>query len=111
MGSQATIIPESPWTLEQRVRAGLSQHHLPGLRRLGVEAAGDTVLISGLVSAFYQKQLAIECCKRVPGVRQIVDQIEVESRPFVRVDGATPLSGSYIANVSPVVNRTEISHS
>ena len=65
--------------LAGRIRMFLHEHHLPILRRLTVEVAGDAVTIQGRVGSFYERQLAIECCKRVAGVRRVVDQIDVDT--------------------------------
>lgn len=91
MTSELLTDCESAYTLSERVRASLGQHHLPVLRRLRVEVVGDCVMLAGHVGAFYQKQLAIECCKRIPGVRQIVDQIEVDQEPELSRHGLTKL--------------------
>lgn len=39
---------------------------------------GDSILLSGRVSSFYQRQVCINTCQRVAGVQKIVDQIEVK---------------------------------
>ncbi len=64
--------------LEARVRGYLGQHHLPVLRRLQVKMEGDAAVVQGIVGSFYERQVAIECCKRVAGIRRVVDQIRVD---------------------------------
>jgi hypothetical protein len=63
--------------LERRVRNFLDQRSIPSLRRLTVEAAGNSVVLRGTVRTYYEKQLAINCCQRVAGVLDVVDAIEV----------------------------------
>lgn len=66
-----------------RVESFLLMQHIQGLKKLIVEAENDTVEISGNVSTYYERQVAVECCKRVAGVRNVVDHIVVET-PTVR---------------------------
>jgi hypothetical protein len=63
--------------LERRVRNFLAQRSVPGLRRLAVEADGDSVQLRGIVRTYYEKQLAVHCCQRVAGVLRVIDSIEV----------------------------------
>ena len=72
-----------PWVLKpghnealaSRVKTFLAGQHFPGLAKIEIEADGDTVRLSGAVCTFYERQLAIACCKRVAGVRQIDDRL------------------------------------
>lgn len=59
--------------LERRVKIYLANRHVPGLLRLAVEAHEGTVTMSGNVATFYQKQLVQACCRRVAGVRELID--------------------------------------
>jgi osmotically-inducible protein OsmY len=52
-------------------------HKLPTLSRIAVEADGGTVVLRGQVQSYYQKQLCLNCCRRVAGVRELIDEIEV----------------------------------
>jgi osmotically-inducible protein OsmY len=63
--------------LERRVVNYLSGRHVPGLRRLEVEARNGTVTVRGQVHSFYEKQLCQDCCRRVAGVVKLVDAVEV----------------------------------
>lgn len=63
--------------LERRVVNYLHDRHVPGLRRLQVEAHNGTVTVSGHVSSFYEKQLCQAVCRRVAGVVRYIDDIEV----------------------------------
>ena len=70
--------------LEQRIVGYLARRHVPSLRQLAVEARNGIVTIRGQVRSFYEKQLSSHCCRRVAGVVQLVDEIDVvtgNSRP------------------------------
>jgi osmotically-inducible protein OsmY len=47
------------------------------LRAVAVAALGGTVTLSGTVRSFHAKQLAISLVRRVAGVVQVVDELDV----------------------------------
>lgn len=63
--------------LERRVRIYLGARFHPALNRLCVSARGGCVALSGTVNSFYEKQLALSTCRRVAGVRNVVDRMQV----------------------------------
>lgn len=63
--------------LENRLQSELSRNQRPSLKRLHVDVAAGIVTISGRVRSFYERQLAVQCCRRVAGVMQMVDAVEV----------------------------------
>jgi len=63
--------------LRQRVLLFLASSNVPGLRHVKASVEGDTVILSGRVNSFYEKQLSAECSRRVAGVIHVVDMIEV----------------------------------
>jgi osmotically-inducible protein OsmY len=65
--------------LERRVHNFLAGRFLPALKRLAIEADGGVVTVRGQVSSFYEKQVALHCCQRVAGVRELIDAVDVES--------------------------------
>ena len=65
--------------LERRVANYLLGHKLPTLRHIEVESDRGTVTLRGRVFSFYQKQLCINCSRRVAGVMTLIDQIDVVS--------------------------------
>jgi osmotically-inducible protein OsmY len=69
-----------PQDLRRRVLNYLVGHKLPTLNRIAVEADGGTVVLRGQVQSYYQKQLCLNCTRRVAGVRDLVDEIEVASK-------------------------------
>ena len=71
------------WDLRRRVANYLLGCQMPGLRNIEIKTEGGTVVLSGRVRSFYEKQLCIHCCRRVAGVRKLVDLIEVGSASHV----------------------------
>jgi osmotically-inducible protein OsmY len=67
--------------LERRVANFLAGRFLPALRRLAVEAEGGVVTVRGQVSSFYEKQVALHCCRRVAGVQDLIDAVDVNDTP------------------------------
>jgi len=63
--------------LERRVIGFLEAKHVPALRYLEVKARSGVVTLTGRVYTFYEKQLCNQCCRRVPGVRQLVNEVDV----------------------------------
>jgi len=63
--------------LGRRVRTVLAGLHVPSFRHINIETAGDAVILTGRVGSFHERQLAIACCKRVAGVRQVDDRLQV----------------------------------
>ena len=70
--------------LTRRVANYLLGHKLPTLQHIEVESDRGTVTLRGRVHSFYQKQLCINCSRRVAGVMTLIDQIDVSPRPRPR---------------------------
>jgi osmotically-inducible protein OsmY len=47
------------------------------LRNLDVDAGQGVVTLTGQVTSFYEKQVALNVCRRVAGVYDLVDHVEV----------------------------------
>lgn len=83
--------------LERRVAAFLASWHFPSLKDLHVEAQGGTVILQGRVASRYEKQLTQYCCRRVAGVVELVNRVQVvrlprrARMPRVRVDACPEL--------------------
>ena len=65
--------------LERRIKAFLAARHVPALRNVGVQANRGVVTITGQVLTFYEKQLCNQCCRRVAGVLQLINSVDVLS--------------------------------
>ena len=68
---------QSDRDLERRVTTFLAGRHVPGLRNLAVEAQNGVVTVSGQVLTFYEKQLCNQCCRRVAGVLELINSVNV----------------------------------
>ena len=64
-------------SLADRVVFALEQSpHIPG-RRLRLETVGSRVVLQGAVRTFFQKQMAQETVRRVAGVEEVDNCLEV----------------------------------
>jgi osmotically-inducible protein OsmY len=64
-------------TLAERVGSAIQTNpHLSG-RTLRFEAHDGRVTLNGVVTSYYQKQMAQEAVKRVAGVEQVENELEV----------------------------------
>jgi osmotically-inducible protein OsmY len=63
--------------LAKRVRLFLCVNR-NGFRRIVVLSEGGVVRLCGLVKSFYVRQMALMLAQRVAGVRQVVDNLEVD---------------------------------
>lgn len=68
--------------LAARVRIYLADRHFPTLRQLDVVALDRTIVLSGRVHTFHERQLAVVFCRRVAGVRHVVDRVVVSDCPL-----------------------------
>jgi osmotically-inducible protein OsmY len=68
--------------LETCVKLALGNQHYPGLRAIEVSATNTTVTLQGEVSTFHERQLALSLCRRVPGVRELIDLLVVAHQPI-----------------------------
>jgi osmotically-inducible protein OsmY len=67
--------------LERRVMSYLAARHVPGLRTLSVQARDGVVTVSGRVLTFYEKQLCNQCVRRVAGVMELINAVDVAHDP------------------------------
>ena len=63
--------------VHRRIRNFLHQRRVSALKRVKIDVCKGTVVISGRVSSFYEKQLCISCCQHVAGVIKLVDEVDV----------------------------------
>ncbi len=65
--------------LERRVAAYLATRNFLSFQRLHVLASQGVVVLSGNLSSFHQRQVAVESARRVAGVTQVIDRLVVET--------------------------------
>lgn len=75
---------EADRNLLQRVKGFLHQRGYAPHRTLEISVERGVVVVQGRVPTFYLRQIAFECIKRVAGVTQVVDLIEVADDPRQR---------------------------
>ncbi len=66
-----------PLTLAERVEGAIVANPYFNGRRLRFEAEEGRVILSGSVSTYFQKQMAQEIVRRIEGVREIDNCLEV----------------------------------
>lgn len=64
--------------LQKRVCQFLIAANVPALRHIDVEVQHDSVILNGRVQTFYEKQMATEFARRVAGVVNVVNLIDVQ---------------------------------
>ena len=79
MESRTVLSAAGEAALEHRIQLFLESVGHDSLRRLRVRVDRGVALLTGHVASFYERQLAISACQRVPGVYQVSDEIEVDS--------------------------------
>jgi osmotically-inducible protein OsmY len=63
--------------LDHRVLTALEQNPHVARRNLRFETEQGRVTLRGVVDTYYQKQMAQEAIRRVEGVREIANELEV----------------------------------
>lgn len=63
--------------LAEKVELALRRSPLASKRTMRADSRGGQVTLSGRVPTFYQKQLAQEIVRRIDGVDQVENQLEV----------------------------------
>ena len=70
--------------VKKRVSSFLHSRNFPAFRHLDVAVENGQVTLSGEVCSFYEKQVALNSCQRVPGVLQLVDDIAVHPAELLK---------------------------
>ena len=60
--------------------------HLPNSQGIRVTVFGGTVVLRGNFSLAQEKRLCLECCRSVPGVIQVIDELVVTNEKPVHFD-------------------------
>lgn len=86
--------------LRKRIESFLRSRHFSALRNLEVCVAAGVATLKGEVGTFYEKQVALDACRRVAGVLCTVDRMQVEQRPesvgLVRTPDLSAIRAGYV---------------
>ena len=63
--------------LEDRVRLSFEEMGYPQLNAVNCTAEGDRMLLTGVLKSFYLKQVAQSVAVKIPGVREVRNEIDV----------------------------------
>jgi len=63
--------------LASQVTTQLAETHRASLRRLSVDVQAGAVTLRGSVGSFHEKQIAIQACRILAGIEQLIDAVEV----------------------------------
>ena len=75
-----------------RVESYLCSKHFPAFRNLQIDVLNGIVTVSGNVDNFHERQVALNSCRRVAGVLQLIDEIEVSVDIENQLENANALS-------------------
>jgi osmotically-inducible protein OsmY len=70
-------IVDSSTDVARRAKACLAKVSYVSVRRVHCEHTHDVLILCGRVASFYEKLLAQEAVRRVPGVLRVINKIEV----------------------------------
>jgi len=62
--------------LKWRITACL-RGRIPGLQGIHITVFGNTAALRGKVRSLKEKRVCVECCRHVPGVMRVVDELIV----------------------------------
>ena len=77
LNSQTTSSQSPDQFLEELVRDSFEQLGYPQLTAVKCTADGDKMLLTGALSSFYLKQVAQSVAVKIPGVREVQNEIKV----------------------------------
>jgi osmotically-inducible protein OsmY len=70
-------MPSTQNTLDAAISSVIERHPHLKRKRLRVETSEGRVVLRGVVSSYYQKQMAQEALRRLEGIDRIENQLEV----------------------------------
>jgi osmotically-inducible protein OsmY len=70
-------VDDASQDLQQRVALFLQQHRLAANSRLSIEASRGVLTLAGQVPTFHDRQRIYAATRRVAGVVQVIDRLEV----------------------------------
>jgi osmotically-inducible protein OsmY len=63
--------------LANKISTNLADTNRFNLKRLAVDVQRGEVTIRGCVGSFYERQIAIQTCRLVPGIDRLIDALDV----------------------------------
>lgn len=75
--------------LRQRICRYLGSRHFPAFRNLEIDVENGSVTLHGTVCSYYEKQVALDTCRRVAGVLSTIDNISVDRAPLPTAEPGT----------------------
>jgi osmotically-inducible protein OsmY len=75
----STAAPPSvaDYQLANRITSQLAETNRANLKRLSVNVTAGQVTLCGSVGSFYERQIAIQTCRELPGIDRLIDAVEV----------------------------------
>jgi len=75
----STAAPPTPadFVLANRITSQLAETNRANLKRLSVNVRAGEVTLRGSVGSFYERQMAIQACRELPGIGRLIDAVEV----------------------------------
>ena len=98
---------EAERDLLQRVKLRLHQRGYRPHQALEINVERSVVLVQGRLPTFYLRQIAVECIKRVAGVTQLVDLIQVVDGPRQPQTSAN-FEDEQVSSVSSMRHRMDL---
>jgi osmotically-inducible protein OsmY len=77
MISTATPPTTADYQLANRIASQLAETNRANLKRLSVNVRAGEVTLRGNVGSFYERQIAIQACRELPGIDHLIDAVEV----------------------------------
>jgi osmotically-inducible protein OsmY len=77
MIAAATPVASADRDIATQIISHLSDTNRANLRRLSVDVRAGEVTLRGCVASFYEKQIAIQACRILPGIDRLIDALEV----------------------------------
>lgn len=63
--------------LEDQLRTMLAIRHLPSLSRISIRVVDAVIFLAGTVMTYFERNVCEECCRQIPGVSGVCNEIEV----------------------------------
>jgi osmotically-inducible protein OsmY len=67
----------SDQNIERGIREYLKARHIPGLTIATVQVERGNAIVRGSAASNFAKRVCWECCRRVTGVRSVVDLVDL----------------------------------